>query len=342
MLEQIVSNNIVVLTCTLHMQWTIGTVTAKQIKPKRQRRKHHNWAASKTTRRVKKLKQTPRYYAVPFGWRPGIFREYGNARKQVQGYKLYETIIKGFVTIDEAQDFMAEHRRFPPGLKTPFHPAKDTPQPPDDLVYPQGDTTSNSDGDNSDDITAKTTPANPAKSDVQIQYQTMQELMQLIVSGGHDECLDQYEPCKSDTCPYSTGCLADQRWVLLRRCMQIDRLFQVRPESYMNETHNGDGAKYPYSWILWLSDILFNIKYYCLVLFIRLHLLFDCWLITVMVLLRLCVVRMCDVRLWWSDLTTRDGFNLYLVTSDNHNIVVQRCHKNRYFLEFTVVCKIVK
>ena len=64
-----------------------------------------------------------------------------------------------------------------------------------------------------------------------IRFQTIQELTRLIRENPDNLVLDSSE-CECPTCPYSTGCLATQRYVLLERCYQIENVFQDRPELY--------------------------------------------------------------------------------------------------------------
>ena len=131
-------------------------VIQKQKAEKRQRRKFkgHGWSkkGSKKTRRMAREKaRKPRYYAVAVGWRPGIYRVWSNAAKQVSGYE--NNVYQSFGTLDEAQEFMRMHRHFPPSVRTPFPPAPDTPVPPQEYVYPATDELSASEDEPTPDPT---------------------------------------------------------------------------------------------------------------------------------------------------------------------------------------------
>ena len=68
------------------------------------------------------------FYAVAVGRRPGIYSSWKNAKLQV--FKYRDAAHKRFDTLEEAQEFMARERIFPPGAKTFFDPSKTTPIPP--------------------------------------------------------------------------------------------------------------------------------------------------------------------------------------------------------------------
>lgn len=78
-----------------------------------------------------------------------------------------------------------------------------------------------------------------------IQFQTIEELTRLVRDNPDNLVLDPSE-CKCPNCPYSTGCLATQRFVLLERCYQIDNVFKDRPELYGRtpEEHEDGGESY--------------------------------------------------------------------------------------------------
>ena len=64
-----------------------------------------------------------------------------------------------------------------------------------------------------------------------IEFQTIEELTRLV-RDNPDNCVLDPSGCECPTCPYSTGCLATQRFVLLERCYQIENVFKDRPELY--------------------------------------------------------------------------------------------------------------
>ena len=53
---------------------------------------------------ARELARKPRYYAVAVGWRPGIYRVWSNAAKQVNGYE--NNVYQSFGTLHEAKEFM--------------------------------------------------------------------------------------------------------------------------------------------------------------------------------------------------------------------------------------------
>ena len=76
-----------------------------------------------------------------------------------------------------------------------------------------------------------------------IRFQTITELTRLIRDNPDNNILDPSD-CDCPTCPYSTGCLATQRFVLLQRCYQIDNVFKDRPELYGRTEHGDEDDSY--------------------------------------------------------------------------------------------------
>ena len=72
-----------------------------------------------------------------------------------------------------------------------------------------------------------------------IHFQTVQELTRLIRENPDNQCLDPSD-CECPNCPYSTGCLATQRFVLLQRFYQIDNVFKDRPELYGRDLYTDE------------------------------------------------------------------------------------------------------
>lgn len=159
----------------------------------------------------------PRFYAVAFGYRPGIYRELKNARKQVHGYSRHglAPVHGSFGTLSEAQVFMREHREFPPGICTPFPPAPQTPLPPWDL----------------NPLPAQPLPA-PEQGYIPMiniappnfnrdEYATVLALEQRIAGDPENMILDPGE-CEHSQCCYGRGDLRLQRFLLMRRLFQIN------------------------------------------------------------------------------------------------------------------------
>ena len=61
--------------------------------------------------------------------------------------------------------------------------------------------------------------------------QTLEDLAMRIVQNSDNDILDPSE-CKCASCPYSTGCLGLQRYLLLQRCHQINKVLVENPHLY--------------------------------------------------------------------------------------------------------------
>ena len=110
-------------------------VDHKVASKKKKKKKGHGWSVKGTKKSRRQYKEnTSRFYAVAKGFRTGIFDLRSNAMQQVAGYD--GALYKSCKTLQEANDFIDEHRVCPPGIKTPFYPAPDTPVPPFKYVFP--------------------------------------------------------------------------------------------------------------------------------------------------------------------------------------------------------------
>jgi len=164
----------------------------------------------------------PRYYAVAVGWRPGIYRVWSNAAKQVHGYE--NNVHQSFATLREAQEFMTMNRHFPPSVSTPFPPAPDTPLPPEEYVYPESDadesTTSNPSEDSRPHIAPYIQvgpPMHPSR------FEEVEAISKRIVADPANLVLDVSE-CPCPRCPYSRVRLMEQRFLMMRRLFQLNAL----------------------------------------------------------------------------------------------------------------------
>ena len=72
----------------------------------------------------------------------------------------------------------------------------------------------------------------PQKIQTNSLLNVFEELLTRLVRDNPDNCVLDPSGCECPTCPYSTGCLATQRFVLLERCYQIENVFKDRPELY--------------------------------------------------------------------------------------------------------------
>ena len=209
-----------------------------KLKKKKKKCKGHGWSkkGSKKQRREERKKSlSKRFHAVARGWRPGIFKLRKNAMAQTNGF--LGAMMKSCDTLFEAEKFLCENRRTPPGVKTPFPPAPNTPVPPEEYVYPS----------------AYIVPTASWVDEEPLRYQSLEELTGLIAKNGTHEDIIQYEPCKSLTCQYSTGCLVAQRWELLRRLVQIEHFFKKSPHLYGKATTPTPDL---FFWThTWLSDL---------------------------------------------------------------------------------------
>ena len=126
----------------------------------RRPRRGYGWSlkgSKKSRREDRTTTKNPRFYAVAIGWRPGIYKLWKNAHANVKNYP--KAIHKSFPTLQQARDFMWEHCRMPPGVKTPFPPAPDTPLPPDEYIYPS----SSDDDDEEEPMPAQESIPTPKK-----------------------------------------------------------------------------------------------------------------------------------------------------------------------------------
>ena len=115
----------------------------------------HAWSkkgTKKSRRAARQIARQQRFYAVAVGWRPGIFRDWESANKQVMEYG--GAVHQSFATLQEAYAFMAAHMHYPPGVCTPFPPCPNTPLPPDEYVYHPA----HSSDEETDDSDAPTAP----------------------------------------------------------------------------------------------------------------------------------------------------------------------------------------
>ena len=131
----------------------------RYVEKKRRARRGYGWSlkgTKKSRREDRTTTKNPRFYAVAIGWRPGIYKLWKNAHANVKNYP--KAIHKSFPTLQQAKDFMWEHCRMPPGVKTPFPPAPDTPLPPDEYIYP-----SSSEDDDEEPIPAQESTPTPKK-----------------------------------------------------------------------------------------------------------------------------------------------------------------------------------
>ena len=156
------------------------------------------------------------------GLRPGIYRVWANAAKNVNGYN--GNVHKSFPTLKEAQVFMRAYRQFPPSIHTPFPPAPDTPLPPDEYVYPE---CSDSDSEHAESPAADNDLIVPM---IQVgppmpraKFAPVAEIAKRIVQNSENLQLDVSE-CPHKTCPYSRVCLMEQRFVLMRRLFQLNSI----------------------------------------------------------------------------------------------------------------------
>ena len=193
--------------------------------------KGNKWSkkgSKKQRREARTASLNNRFHAVALGWRPGIYKVRKNAIAQTKGH--HKAVMASFDTLLEAEKFMYHNRECPPGVAEPLPPAPtNTPEPPYEYVMPSVPMARYISQPQTFEEIAAATPAGPIING--IRFQTIKELAKLIVANPENAILDPPE-CVCDSCPYSKGCLATQRFVLLRRCYQIERLFKDRPELY--------------------------------------------------------------------------------------------------------------
>lgn len=72
-----------------------------------------------------------------------------------------------------------------------------------------------------------------------IRFQSIEELSQVIRENPDNQVLDPSE-CSCPYCPYSTGPLTTQRYILLERCHQIDNVFKKRPDLYGRDVYDDE------------------------------------------------------------------------------------------------------
>ena len=212
------------LYCMLCRFKTMATVGSNQTN--RKKFKGHGWSqkGTKASRReARELARKPRFYAVAKGYRPGIYRVWSNAAKQVVGYK--GNVHKSFGTLREAYKFMRRWREYPPGIKTPFPPAPDTPLPPQEYVYPpppsDSDTTDDESSDFHDEevVQPRIQVAPPMKY---VAFKEVKAVAQRIADDPGNRVLDG-SICPCGNCPYSReGTLMEQRFLLMRRLFQLN------------------------------------------------------------------------------------------------------------------------
>ena len=73
-------------------------------------------------RHAREQNRKPRFYAVAVGYKPGIYKLWSDAAKQVQGYS--SAVYKSFPTWEAASEFMRANQ--PPSIHTPLQPAPQT------------------------------------------------------------------------------------------------------------------------------------------------------------------------------------------------------------------------
>ena len=138
-------------------------------------------------------------------------------KAQINGF--HGPLYKTFTDLSAAREWMDSNRLFPPGVHTPFHPAPNTPLPPDDLIYPPSllsdDETSHASATATHDTTtttATTTSTHPGTLDQMIH------LLQTFTPGSN-----RLDPslCTCNHCPYSTGTESRQQVLLLQRLFQL-------------------------------------------------------------------------------------------------------------------------
>ena len=75
-----------------------------------------------TCRHVREKNRKTRFYAVAVGYKPGVYKLWSDAAKQVQGYS--SAVHKSFATREAANEFMRANQ--PPSIHTPLPPAPQT------------------------------------------------------------------------------------------------------------------------------------------------------------------------------------------------------------------------
>ena len=148
------------------------------------------------------------YYAVATGYRRGIYRLWDNAKKQVRGYS--GAVYQGCKTLREAKEFLRDN---------PLRPLRPTPTPatipltqlpvsPDEYVF--------EDVCREENVRIQVAPPMPRDRFLPVAQMAMR-----IAENPENNILDPPE-CYCTTCPYSTGSLMLQRFVLLRRLYQLN------------------------------------------------------------------------------------------------------------------------
>ena len=238
---------------------------AEKKKPRKKRGNGWSRKGSKKTRRESR-ENTSLFYVVAKGWRNGIFDCRKNAMKQLFGFK--DPKFKTCKTLQEANDFMDEHREFPPALHSPFPPAPDTPQPPLKYVFPAFYRECQQ-VQQQPQVQPQASPSPPVQTaapipklvptlgipeanayyvpaaqthDPESDAKFHAETLQLAYRIAGNPCNDILDPseCDSGTCPYSTGCISLQRFVLMRRVHQLNCVLlrnprlQLRVRDYMH------------------------------------------------------------------------------------------------------------
>ena len=207
-------------SCLHFLQCIAGKMhsTKKTTQGRRARRrfKGHGWSkkGSKSARKAARLAaEKPKFYAVPKGWRPGIYRQWKNARAQVEKYS--GAVHKCFGTLKEARRFMRENMLFPPGVHEPFPPAPNTPLPPDEYIYGYSD---------SDD---ESLPPMVQIAPAHIDSVALAPVCQMAVDIDNEPSNQHVQPSLCDcgaACPYSGGPIMQQRFLLLQRLYQLNAM----------------------------------------------------------------------------------------------------------------------
>ena len=210
------------------------------------RARGHGWSkkGSKKERRLARAKtRKPRFYAVALGWRPGIYKTWSSAHAQIKNYN--NNCHKSFDTLEKARIFMQDHAQFPPGVRTPFYGAPNTPLPPDDLIYPPTSSEDSEDSDDHQDAPAPAPSVTPTPTttaewvhSVQVtptyvrpdDFREVADMSRRIANDDiyANDSLDPPE-CQHPACPYCRGDLMQQRYMFMQRLYQLNSALSPHP-----------------------------------------------------------------------------------------------------------------